>query len=393
MKSTHLLLLSGLLFLSPSFLLSQGTPTPKQEGTQVQLERESRRALIAARTGEDEKKENRKDPGYATYKKGYDAILDEKWEEAIKQFHILKSQYPGSEYRDDAQYWRAYAFSHLDRKKGIIAYKVFLEQNPRSRYVDDAVADLGNLDPTVVVNIASAPNAKNSASAGHSIELTAPSPEFVAAESRRAAMGMRVLQNELRVRTFTVPRPLRGWTTMSGFGLSASEDSLDPSTQVKLDAIYAIGSEGEDEQSFQTLKEIATDRSQHSRLRQAAILVLADFKKFDAVPLFVDLAKTDTSEMIQTLAIQGIGSASKDKNKSVDALIALFNGIPPRRSENRNIVLISIADIGNDRAVDFLTGVAKSNSDYDLRRNAVYYLGSIGGEKARTALYQILKSK
>jgi hypothetical protein len=32
-----------------------------------------------------------------------------------------------------------------------------------------------------------------------------------------------------------------------------------------------------------------------------------------------------------------------------------------------------------------------AGEDYDLRRDAVYYLGSIGGENARSALYDILK--
>ena len=49
--------------------------------------------------------------------------------------------------------------------------------------------------------------------------------------------------------------------------------------------------------------------------------------------------------------------------------------------------------MGNDKAVDFLKNVAMSDEDFDLRRDAVYYLGNIGGEKARSALYEILKSK
>jgi HEAT repeat protein len=53
----------------------------------------------------------------------------------------------------------------------------------------------------------------------------------------------------------------------------------------------------------------------------------------------------------------------------------------------------SIAEVGNDKAVDFLTNVALTHENYDLRTNAVYYLGSIGSEKARASLYRILKGQ
>jgi HEAT repeat protein len=43
--------------------------------------------------------------------------------------------------------------------------------------------------------------------------------------------------------------------------------------------------------------------------------------------------------------------------------------------------------------VDFLTTIALRHDDYELRRDAVYYLGNIGGEKARAALYEILRGK
>jgi HEAT repeat protein len=48
--------------------------------------------------------------------------------------------------------------------------------------------------------------------------------------------------------------------------------------------------------------------------------------------------------------------------------------------------------MGTDRAVDFLAQVARDSSEDELRRDAVIYLGTIGGPKARNALYEILRS-
>jgi HEAT repeat protein len=84
---------------------------------------------------------------------------------------------------------------------------------------------------------------------------------------------------------------------------------------------------------------------------------------------------------------------TQDKNRSVETLIELFYAIPDSRAEQRGNVFYSIAEVGNDRAVDFLAKIAQSRGKYDLRSDAVYYLGSIGSERARTALYEILKEK
>jgi HEAT repeat protein len=111
------------------------------------------------------------------------------------------------------------------------------------------------------------------------------------------------------------------------------------------------------------------------------------------MPVFIELAKKDSNERVQDAAIEFIGRSGKDKNKSVDALVVLFNSMPKNRKKNLETVLFTIADVGNDKAVDFLSTVARTHENYELRSDAVYYLGTIGGEKARTALYQILKSK
>ncbi len=346
----------------------------------------------------EESDDNTKDPAYKTYKEGYDAVLDERWNDAIKKFTELTSRYSKSDYVDDAEYWSAYALSHIDRKKAVVAYERFMEKFPKSRYMDDAVADLGNLDPMVVV----------SSSDGDSTRITVSTSPHAYAYSitrgtasadvqlRKAEAMERRLSRQLS-RSFT-PRPLRLPSMSMSIPSIAmwsvnSDEKLDPETRVRLDALYAIGDTKEDETSFQTLKDVALDRSQNIRLREAAIEVLSDFKNFDVMPVFLDLAKKDTNERIQDVAIEFIGRTNKDKNKSVDALISLFNSIPGSQKNRLENILYTIADVGNDKAVDFLAGVARSHENYELRSDAVYYLGTIGGERARTALYQILRNK
>ncbi|MEK9136037.1 MAG: HEAT repeat domain-containing protein [Bacteroidota bacterium] len=198
------------------------------------------------------------------------------------------------------------------------------------------------------------------------------------------------MRKQMNVHAFKLDRlRIPPMATFRGYEM----EKADPETKLKMEALYAIGESTSDEKAFQALKEVALDRKQPLLLRNAALETLADFKKFDILSIYVDLARTDTSEKIQSAALEYIAEGSKDKNKSVEVLTNLFNTTPKHRSGQLQTVLYVIADIGNDKAVDFLSTVARTHEDYELRSDAVYYLGTIGGEKARAALYQILRSK
>jgi HEAT repeat protein len=171
------------------------------------------------------------------------------------------------------------------------------------------------------------------------------------------------------------------------------QDKLDPQTRVKIEALNTLMNGKEDSISFQALRDIALDRSQPQQLRETAISNLSNFQKFDVTPVFVELAKNDTSEEVQSTAIYQISQSAKNKNQAVQELIEIFNNVPARRTNQLENILYQIAEIGNDRAVEFLSNIALTSENYDLRSGAIYHLGNIGGEKARRALYQILKGK
>ena len=174
----------------------------------------------------------------------------------------------------------------------------------------------------------------------------------------------------------------------SAFG---DDEKVDPETQLKLDALYAIGDAKEDEKSFQALKSIALDTHAHQKLRFAALDMVSGYEKYDVLSIYTEIARKDTSEEVQSWAVDYISNNAKDKNKSVQTLIDLYNGTPKSREEQKRRIFFAIAEVGNDRAVDFLSSVARTSDNYDMRREAVYYLGTMGSDKARTALYDILQ--
>jgi len=171
------------------------------------------------------------------------------------------------------------------------------------------------------------------------------------------------------------------------------DQPVDPESMVRIEALMAIAEPPGDVRSFTTLREVALDRGQKPGLRVAALEALSSFETIDPFPVFVDVAQRETSTVLRSFAIDYIGERSRDRDRSVDALVELYRKTPPGRTEERAALFYAIADVGNDRAVDFLAGVAKSEKDAALRSEAVYYLGTIGGDRARTALEEIVRGR
>ncbi len=322
--------------------------------------------------------ENKSDAGYTLYKEGYALVLEERYAAARKKFEELLAKYPGSSYADDARYWTAYSLKNSDREKAIEDYKRFIREHPKSSYFDDAVADLNALQIEM-------PEMPRGAAAPTPPGFPRRAPGVPIAPN--TGNLLRQLKREIRHMARSggpahAPAPFAGWR---------EEEKLDDATRLKMDALYALGETKEDDRSFSTLRDVALDTRQVHPLREAAMDALSGFTKHDALSVFVEIAQKDTSADLQGFAIDYIGEHGTDKNQRVTVLEDLFRSLPKSRADQRRTIVYTIADVGNDRAVDFLKRVALADEDYDLRRDAVYYLGSIGGESARSALYDILK--
>ena len=402
--------------------------------------------------------ENPDDPAYAMYKKGYDLILEEKWADALKHFAEFRKKYPKSSYRADAEYWSAFALKHTDSRKAEDAYENFIRKYSSSSYLDDAIADLASLRA-----LAAIPRI-------HSVPPDSAWPDIRMPIAPDAVVGpwgrdQRTMEFSLQRMARNMRRAFRSIGPGGEYYLLAPGqrrgETLDRETRLKIAALTALGESNQDEKSFETFKGIALDRRQVPPLRLTAMQSLRHFKKHDVLPVFEEIALRDTSEAIQSSAIYCIGDAGGDrdrsfeilskifeetpkgkteelqtildaitdvasekslvflshvartqendeirgsaiecigqlgveKNKSMDILKDLYTTFPKDGTEQRRAILYSAAEIGNDRAVDFLISVARTDDSDELRSEAISQLGAIGGEKARGALYQILQEK
>jgi hypothetical protein len=364
------------------FLIALSGAAPAQNAVAVAPATREEPIAIAAFEPDD----NQGDPGYTLYKTGYGLVLEERWKEAREKFSELMAKYPKSDYMDDASYWSAFCLKHTAKKEALAAYKKFLETYRSSSYYDDAVADQQELEfeqqgTPLSLGIAVAPPA-----------VVGVPPQA------RIASSMKQYNRQLSTTLKRMLRPGRIYapTTGSSFATAGShnadEEHLDEKTQLKIEALNALGGK-EDDESFAALREVALNPRQHRAVREVALDGLSTMSKHDVLPVLVEIARKDTTGDLASQSIDLIGQLDIDKNRRVTTLEEVFRSLPARRSEDRQTVVYTVANVGNDRAVEFLKSIALGDGDMDLRKDAIYYLGNIGTPRSRQALQDILKNQ
>ncbi len=197
---------------------------------------------------------------------------------------------------------------------------------------------------------------------------------------------------ELREAALSSLRSLRG---SKAAALYLNIARSDPDERIQQMALYLFvdASKGESGKAFAALKEIVLDRQRSRSTRESAMSLLARLESDEALGLLVSVAKTDPEERIRMTAINYISHLGKNKSKSLQTLISLFDTLPKDQPSSVQSLLYGIASVGNDEAVNFLGKVAKTHDNLEVRRTAIQFLGNIGGDKAREILVQILKGK
>jgi HEAT repeat protein len=179
------------------------------------------------------------------------------------------------------------------------------------------------------------------------------------------------------------------------FDLLKTIATTDQDKKMRLSALYALGKQGAGSQGevASLMKELATRRSEDQETRIAALYALVDLNSDTFADLCRDLALQEKDEEVREVAVHLLTRSVKDKTKALNTLAEIYGKAGGKELKMKEAALFGIASIGNDKAVEFLRGIAKSDPDYGMRRQAIYFLGSIGGEEAKAALLDILKKK
>lgn len=169
----------------------------------------------------------------------------------------------------------------------------------------------------------------------------------------------------------------------------------DAEKRMRLNALYALGqrrqeSPAEIEKLFQS---IAENPKEDVEVRIAALYGLRRADEQKALALCKSLALKDSSEMMRQAAVHTLAETTKDKASLLKTLMDIFNQAAETDTQTKETALYGIANVGNDEAVKFLSNIALTSKDYEMRRRAIYFLGSIGGDQAKAALMEVLKQK
>jgi HEAT repeat protein len=175
-----------------------------------------------------------------------------------------------------------------------------------------------------------------------------------------------------------------------------SPDADDPELQIRINALDAMIAGKRDETAFKVLQDIALDGRQPIPIRHVALNSLTEFPQKDPGAVFLAVANRDTNETIQRIAIELFAASNRSRGDRTERLMDMFRRFEksaPRREGALSTTLYALATIGDDRAIDFIVHIARSSTNQPLRSDAIYYLGNIGTDRARQALFRIVRGE
>ncbi len=335
------------------------------------------------------------DPAYDLYRQGYALVLSEQWDKARAKFAELRKQFPSSAYLDDAAYWTAVSWRRIDRDKAAKLYRALLREFPQSPYMDDAVADLRLLE--VEAELARTPGQYQMLKEQQEIRIgISRELEYLQQDLQRLQEAQQIkFRNRLKVigegdtlviRTVP-PMPPRTMHSPAG---------LDKEIRTRVEALQMLSIEVGNKQAQEALREIALDVQQPVEMRVTAVRELGHVTDAKTADVLLEVARVDPNSDVQRAAIQVYAQSAANKKRAVDNLVDLFKRLDvsgTARDPRLATTLYSIASIGDERATGFLEDIARSHRDEDMRSAAVFYLGTIGTEPARTALIRLMRGE
>lgn len=334
------------------------------------------------------------DPAYKIYKEGYELVLDEQWQTAMIKFKQVIQKYPNSRYVEDAHFWMAYTLAHSEQPPEQVeqAYFGFLAKYPASKYIDEVIADLAELRGDYAILQSDhllSPHRSVTISTTESTDPDGNDMMVLDSGGKQIIYStelphLKEITHTIQINTRRIGEIATIITTMENDTIIGNRPDISGSVRIFRDA-------EKNKQSYHALKGVVLDVRQPRQRRVAALSSLSDMKKVDLVPVLLDVIKLDTCPEIQVIALDRIRQRIESKEQTVAVLENLFRSLSKEQMQQRQMIFYSIADIGNDRAVDFLAAIARSKRDVDMRGEAIYYLGSIGSEKARNVLSKILQ--
>lgn len=334
----------------------------------------------------------------ATYRRAEKLILDEQWRDAHDAMVKFIEQYPKSSYVDDAEYWKCYAQEKLAEKavpvleEAFQAYEIFVNKYPDSKWIDDAqsnmirlglyLADLGN--ENYVLKVQQLQKAQNDEIA------------LAALYALRNADEKTVLPPLIELYTRTENTKIRQAILNMLIKYKSEEATkyfleiarVEQNTELLSLALSSI-SRREPGKYFDVLEEIFWKEDSLKVLKNyISTLARADSAKRD--PLFVKIITSHKNPDVRVYTFSAISSKNIRKNPAfIPAIEAILFG--DFEENTQDLALSRLLGMDEQASILLVIKVAKTHKNMDFRKDTINFLGKSKDPRAVKALLEIIK--
>ncbi|MEM6937992.1 MAG: HEAT repeat domain-containing protein [Pseudomonadota bacterium] len=325
------------------------------------------------------------------YQQGYNQVLDRNWSAALATFGALVEQYPGSDWADDAEFWRCYARDELGEAPSEVfgCYDNHLASYRRSEWSDDA--------KRAMVRLARQLDGQGQKEYSDRVRRFGRSDDDNRMLQVLAELGEigdeRSLEVIIQHLDATTDEQLRARITdvLEDIDLPAASEKLrnlvfnDPSIKVQRTALHAL-THHESASVTPTLMSVLDDQGRDPELRSDALEYLVELEPAGLIDLLTEAIR-GTDDRLAMTAIDEL--SDREDRQALNVLVALLGEVPHQR--RRLSIVDEMEDFEMPEAATALLKVAQSDPDPRVRRAATESLGDMETPAAREALIELLQ--
>lgn len=352
------------------------------------------------------------------FREGRDFIGDEEWEEAEGKFKNFVSSYPKEKNLDAALYWLAFALTKQEKyDQADTQLKRLLTEFPRSNWADDATALRAQIaqhsgDQRVIAQTLNNDDVE--------VKIVALESLFASNPERGVAYVTEMMKPGSKASTQLKEAGIELLRRHGGKqAVNLLLDIIRNQTDQKLraTAIHTLGRTG-DESVLPLLKDLATT-STDEEVSKAAVFAISRFEGEAARSLLLDLARNGKTvegrkdaifwlsqhgdaAMDELMRIYATESSTEVKKQIVFALkrmgsprsLAKLYEIARNNSEESEVrkdALLWIGQSGDTASLDFLIQTYDTATDQDLKQHIIFSLSRVGDKRAIRKLIDIAR--
>jgi HEAT repeat protein len=316
-----------------------------------------------------------------TFREGRDLIGDEEWAEAESKFRSFVASYPKDKNLDAALYWLAFTLSKQAKyAEADVQLKRLLSEFPRSNWADDATALRAqmNVDPRVVPQALSEDDVEVKIVALQSLFESSPERGF-AYVAEMMKPGSKA-SSRLKEAGIELLRRYGGKQSVSLL-LDIIRNQTDQ--KLRVTAIQTLGRTG-DESVLPLLREMATTATD-DEVSEAAVFAISRFDGEGARALLLELARSGKSIEARKHAIFWL---SQNGDTVMDELLRIY--ATDQSTEIKKQIVFALKRMGSPRAFSKLYEIARNtNEDTEVRKDALHWIGQSGDKLSLDFLIQM----